>query len=99
MASPGLLQSRDKGPTTGGGRGFGGCCSLRHALAQVGVHDLETLAVRGAVPVWEQLRAAGLFDCAHSLLALEGAIRGVRCAELDVGVRAARRAHAEGTSR
>lgn len=67
---------------------------LAAALAQVGVPDLETLTDRGAVPVWEQLRAAGLFDCEHSLLALEGALRGVRWSQLDPELRATLCAHA-----
>ncbi len=68
---------------------------LRDALAQVEVHDLETLLDRGVVVVWGQLRAAGLFDCVHSLLALEGAVRGVRWTDLDPEVRAGLRAHVQ----
>lgn len=72
---------------------------LAEALAQVGLFDLETLTARGAVPVWEQLCAAGLFDCTHSLLAPEGAIQGVRWPNLEPTVRAALRAYARGRPR
>lgn len=72
---------------------------LGAALAQVGVPDLETLTGRGAVLVWEQLRAAGLFDCAHSLLALEGAVRGLRWSHLDPELRATLCAHAHSSPR
>lgn len=72
---------------------------LADALAEIGVSDLQTLTARGAVPVWEELRSAGLFDCVHSLLALEGAIHNVRWNNLDPTVRAALRDHAKGMPR
>lgn len=72
---------------------------LSTALVLIGVLDVETLTARGAIPVWEEFRAAGLFDCTHSLLALEGAIRGMRTGELDPTVREALRRHVRGGPR
>lgn len=65
---------------------------LRRALHQVGVDDLDTLTARGAISVWEDLRAAGLYDCINSLSALEGAIQGVRWRSLDAVTAATLRA-------
>ncbi len=61
---------------------------LADGLAQVGVRAPEDLMELGAVEVWERLRGAGLYDCVSSLLALEGAIRGVRWHDLPADVRA-----------
>lgn len=55
---------------------------LAAGLRNVGVNDLGQLCDEGAAPVWERLRHADEFDCVHSLLALEGAVRGVRWHDL-----------------
>ncbi|WP_409484245.1 TfoX/Sxy family DNA transformation protein [Arsenicicoccus dermatophilus] len=62
---------------------------LADALRQVGVPDAETLRSRGSIPVWRQMRARGLFECAMSLQALEGAVQGMRWHDLDRELRAA----------
>ncbi|MFC6356927.1 TfoX/Sxy family DNA transformation protein [Luethyella okanaganae] len=51
---------------------------LAAGLRGIGIDDLEELRREGAMPVWERLRRVDSFDCVHSLLALEGAIQGVR---------------------
>lgn len=71
---------------------------LRAGLHQVGVDDFETLTARGAVSVWDDLRAAGLYDCINSLSALEGAIQGVRWTSLDAATKATLNAHVRAAS-
>lgn len=61
---------------------------LAAALHEVGVHDAATLRERGSEAVWREMRAAGLFDGAMSLQALEGAAQGMRWHDLDKGLRA-----------
>lgn len=63
--------------------------SLAQALRQVGIQDLESLIAVGPAESWERLRSAGLFDCVNSLLALHGAVRGVRWQQLPEPVKRA----------
>jgi DNA transformation protein len=51
---------------------------LAAGLRQVGIRSLDELVDRGSIEAWELLRGAGLFDCCSSMLALEGAVQGVR---------------------
>jgi DNA transformation protein len=51
---------------------------LATQLRHVGITTAEDLVHTGAVKAWQRLVNAGLRDCVHSLLALEGAIEGVR---------------------
>ncbi|CAG7845708.1 hypothetical protein USB125703_01983 [Pseudoclavibacter triregionum] len=71
--------------------------ALASALRQVGIHREGELTRLGAVAAWERLREAGLYDCASSLQALEGAVQGIRWHELPAERRAALRAHARGS--
>jgi DNA transformation protein and related proteins len=52
--------------------------ALAHDLRAVGVNDLDELRALGADEAWVRMHAAGCHDCLSSLLALEGAVRGVR---------------------
>jgi DNA transformation protein and related proteins len=52
--------------------------ALAHDLRAVGVADLDALRAIGADEAWVRMHAAGCHDCLSSLLALEGAVRGVR---------------------
>jgi DNA transformation protein len=52
--------------------------ALAHDLRAVGVADLNALRAIGADEAWVRMHAAGCHDCLSSLLALEGAVRGVR---------------------
>lgn len=52
--------------------------ALAHDLRAVGVTDLAGLRALGADEAWVRMHAAGCHDCLSSLLALEGAVRGVR---------------------
>jgi DNA transformation protein len=56
--------------------------ALAHDLRAVGVADLAALRDVGAAEAWVRLHAAGRHDCLSSLLALEGAVRGVGWMEL-----------------
>ncbi|HET6508946.1 MAG TPA: TfoX/Sxy family DNA transformation protein [Baekduia sp.] len=51
--------------------------ALAHDLRAIGVTDLESLRALGADEAWVRMHAAGGHDCLSSLLALEGAVRGV----------------------
>jgi DNA transformation protein and related proteins len=61
--------------------------ALAHDLRAVGIDDLEALRALGAPEAWRRLHAAGSRDCLSSLLALEGAVRGVRWMQLAPGDR------------
>lgn len=52
--------------------------ALAHDLRAVGVMDLDALRAIGADEAWVRMHAAGCHDCFSTLLALEGAVRGVR---------------------
>jgi len=52
--------------------------ALAHDLRAVGVADGDQLRDVGATEAWVRLNAVGAQDCLCSLLALEGAVRGVR---------------------
>jgi len=69
---------------------------LAGELRLVGITDSEDLTTVGADGAWTRLRAAGLRDCAQSLLALHGAVRGVRWHQLPPREREALRGRAEG---
>lgn len=56
--------------------------ALAHDLRAVGVPDVEALRAVGAQEAWLRMNAAGSQDCLCSLLALEGAVRGVRWMQL-----------------
>jgi DNA transformation protein and related proteins len=51
--------------------------ALAHDLRAIGVTDVEELREVGAQEAWLRLYEAGSRDCLSSLLALEGAVRGV----------------------
>lgn len=55
---------------------------LATQLKKVGITTGEELLRAGAIGAWQRLVRAGLRDCMNSLLALEGAIEGVRWQEL-----------------
>lgn len=52
--------------------------ALAHDLRAIGVADVDALRAMGADEAWVRMHAAGCHDCLSSLLALEGAVRGVR---------------------
>jgi DNA transformation protein len=56
--------------------------ALAHDLRAAGIDDLESLRAVGACDAWLKLHEAGSQDCLSSLLALEGAVRGVRWMQL-----------------
>lgn len=56
--------------------------ALAHDLRAVGVPDVEALRDVGAQEAWLRMNAVGSQDCLCSLLALEGAVRGVRWMQL-----------------
>lgn len=60
---------------------------LAAGLHSVGVDTMDQLCNEGAIATWERLRHVDAFDCVHSLLALEGAIRGIRWHQLPPRVR------------
>jgi DNA transformation protein len=65
-------------------------------LTQAGIGTLEELSDLGYRGAWEKLHAVSPDrDCAHSLLALAGAIRGKRWTSLPADERAAIRAEAK----
>jgi len=61
--------------------------ALAHDLRAVGIDDAETLRTVGAQEAWRRLRAAGSRDCLSSMLALEGAVRGVHWMAIAPGER------------
>jgi DNA transformation protein and related proteins len=68
--------------------------ALAHDLRAVGVTSPDDLRTVGAEEAWIRLNTAGCRDCLSSLLALEGAVRGVRWMQIsaddrDAVVRAA----------
>jgi len=52
--------------------------ALAHDLRAIGVADIDALRELGADEAWIRMHASGGHDCLSSLLALEGAVRGVR---------------------
>lgn len=60
---------------------------LAAGLREIGITSIEELRADGSLAVWERLRVADQFDCAHSLLALEGAIQGIRWHQLPLDLR------------
>jgi len=57
---------------------------LAAQLQKIGISTAEDLLRIGAVAAWQRLVRVGLRDCMNSLLALEGAIEGVRWQEVPV---------------
>lgn len=57
-------------------------------LEQVGIHTEEDLRSVGAKQAWLKIQEIDPSACIHRLLALEGAIRGVKKAELPADVKA-----------
>ena len=57
---------------------------LAAQLKEIGINTSEELLRIGAMAAWQRLVRAGLRDCMDSLLALEGAIEGVRWQELPI---------------
>jgi DNA transformation protein len=57
--------------------------ALAHDLRAIGIEDLDDLRAMGAEEAWVRMHAHGCHDCLSSLLALEGAVRGVRWMQLD----------------
>ncbi|MCO5294675.1 MAG: TfoX/Sxy family protein [Homoserinimonas sp.] len=51
---------------------------LARHLRDVGIESLDSLIEIGPFEATLRLEAAGLHDCTHSYLALEGAVAGVR---------------------
>lgn len=61
---------------------------LARELRAAGIDDIEQLRALGAREAWDRVRQVNPErDCASSLLALEGAIRGVRWTTIDAGER------------
>jgi DNA transformation protein len=56
--------------------------ALAHDLRAIGIEDLAALQALGASEAWVRLNTAGTRDCLCSLLALEGAVRGVGWIEI-----------------
>ncbi|HMJ32490.1 MAG TPA: TfoX/Sxy family DNA transformation protein [Baekduia sp.] len=56
--------------------------ALAHDLRGIGIEDVEALRSAGALDAWVRLNGAGTRDCLCSLLALEGAVRGVNWMEI-----------------
>lgn len=61
--------------------------ALAHDLRAVGIADLDALRSLGADEAWVRMHAAGCHDCLSSLLALEGAVRGVQWIQISPGDR------------
>ena len=62
--------------------------TVERQLEQAGVGTAEALRQLGSREAWLRIQAIDESACIHRLLALEGAIRGVRKAELPEDVRA-----------
>jgi DNA transformation protein and related proteins len=61
--------------------------ALAHDLRAIGVADLDGLRELGADEAWVRMHASGCHDCLSSLLALEGAVRGVRWMQISAADR------------
>ena len=57
-------------------------------LMQVGIHSAEELKRIGAREAWLRIQKIDASACIHRLMALEGAIEGVKKSMLDDGVKA-----------
>lgn len=55
---------------------------LAGQLRDAGIADFDQLDEVGAFEATRRLEAAGMHDCVHAYLALEGAVAGVRWTEL-----------------
>ena len=61
---------------------------LEDLLARAGVGSPESLREMGSREAWMKIRAVDPSACLHTLLALEGAVRGMRKKDLPDAVRA-----------
>lgn len=61
---------------------------LEDLLARAGVATPESLREMGSREAWLRIRAVDPSACLHTLLALEGAVRGIRKKDLPDAVRA-----------
>jgi len=52
--------------------------TVEEQLEQVGIHSAEELKGLGAKAAWLKIQAVDESACIHRLMALEGAIRGVK---------------------
>ncbi len=52
--------------------------TVEEQLEQVGIHSAEELRREGAKAAWLKIQAVDESACIHRLMALEGAIRGVK---------------------
>lgn len=57
-------------------------------LMQVGIHSAEELKRIGAREAWLRIQKIDASACIHRMMALEGAIEGVKKSMLDDGVKA-----------
>lgn len=62
--------------------------AVEEQLMQVGIHSADELKRIGAREVWLRIQAIDESACIHRLMALEGAIQGVKKSMLDDGVKA-----------
>lgn len=60
---------------------------LERQLIQVGITKIEDLKKIGAKQTWIQIQQIDSSACIHRLLAIEGAIRGVRKCQLPLDVK------------
>lgn len=65
---------------------------LEAQLARVGIHTLAQLREAGSREAWLRIQALDESACLHRLLAMEGAIRGVKKTQLPDETRAELRA-------
>lgn len=61
---------------------------VEEQLMQVGIHSAEELKRVGAKDAWLRIQAIDESACIHRLMALEGAIEGVKKSMLPDGVKA-----------
>ncbi len=52
--------------------------TVEEQLEQVGIHSAEELRLEGAKAAWLKIQVVDESACIHRLMALEGAIRGVK---------------------
>lgn len=62
--------------------------AVEEQLMQVGIHSADELKRIGAREAWLRIQAIDESACIHRLMALEGAIQGVKKSMLDDGVKA-----------
>ena len=62
--------------------------AVEEQLMQAGIHSADELKRIGAREAWLRIQAIDESACIHRLMALEGAIQGVKKSMLDDGVKA-----------